>query len=210
MNTANRHPAAAARRAGNPDEFNGIRYNLELGVGAAEVQAAARHFQHRADAAYNLYALAAPPKSPHESLTNYRRRLCAGLQPYSDTLKDLDFQRVGTDGLPPLEKMLIEDAVKLFEKPEGPMRSCVRRDQAGRERTHFFGDEKSAWLVYTNDVNGQGEYVGERRGRIAGELGTGPNSHEARALRGREQARIDAGLALLDAAEASAGAAGSG
>ena len=198
--------AAAARRAGNPDEFNDVRYNLELGVGAAEVQAAARHFQHRADGAYNLYGLGAPPKSPHESLTNYRRRLCAGLQPYSDTLKDYDFQQVGTPGLPPLEKMLIEDAVALFKKPEGPERSCVRRDNAGREVTEFYGDEQAAWLPFTSYMTDTGEVRGWKVGRINCEMGRGADSYEARAVRERQIARLQAAYAALDAAEAGASA----
>jgi hypothetical protein len=208
MSTPDRHLAAAVRRAANPEEFGSAQFAMETGVSAAEVQAAAAHFQRRADEAFRLYGLGAPARLSSESLTNYRRRLCEALKGYSDTLKEVDFSRVPRDGLPPLERMLFSDAVNLFKKPEGPMRSCVRRDNAGREVTEFYGDEKLAWLPFTNDVNGQGEHVGERRGRIAGELGMGANSAEARALRGREQARIAAGLAMLDAAEAGAGAAG--
>jgi hypothetical protein len=210
MSTADSHLAAAVRRASNPEEFNDPKYNLEIGVSAAEVQAAARHFQSRADCAYSLYGLGAPPKSPFESLTNYRQRLCDGLKVYSDAAKEVDFSRIPRNALPPFEKILIDDAIARFEKPEGPMRSCVRRDNAGREVTHFFGDERAAWLPFTNDVNQQGQHVGTKVVRIAVELGTGANSHEARALRGREAARIAAGLAMLDAAQAAAGAGASG
>jgi hypothetical protein len=201
---ADKHLAAAARRRTDPDRFFGdLRVDLEMG-GPAETAAAAQHFRARADTAYGLYGLAAPPIVARESLRDYRRRLCEGLKGYSEALRDLDFSRVPREGLPPLEKMLIEDAVKLFEKPEGPMRSCVRRDNAGRDVTHFFGDEQSGWLPFTNDVNAQGQYVGPKRGRIAAELGMGANSCEARAQRAKEQTRIAAGLAMLDAAQAAA------
>ena len=208
MSTPDRQLAAAVRRAANPEEFNDPKYNLEIGVSAAEVQAAARHFQSRADCAYSLYGLGAPPKSPFESLTNYRQRLCDGLKAYSDAAKEVDFSRIPRNALPPFEKMLIDDAIARFEKPEGPMRSCVRRDDTGQRGNSFFWQtSRPRGLPFTNDVNRQGQHVGTKVGRIVAELGQGANSAEARALRGKEQARIAAGLAMLDAAEAGASAA---
>ena len=207
MSTPDSALAAAVRRAANPEEFGSAQFAMEMGVSAAEVQAATAHFQRRADEAFRLYGLGAPPRLSSESLTNYRQRLCDGLKVYSDAAKEVDFSRIPRNALPPFEKILIDDAIARFEKPEGPMRSCTRRDNAGREVTHFFGDEQLAWLPFTNDVNQQGQHVGTKVVRIAAELGQGANSHEARMLRGKEQARIAAGLAMLDAAEAGAGAA---
>ena len=130
-NATNRHLAAAARRAGNPDEFDDVRDNLELGVGAAEVQAAARHFQHRADEAYNLYGLRAPPKSPDASLTNPRRRRRGPAAVFRDA-EALRFPA----GRDPRAASAGENADRgcgrvEFKKPEGPERSSCAATTPG-------------------------------------------------------------------------------
>ena len=201
MTTTDRQLTAAARRSADPDRvFSSIEVASGMN-GPAEEAAAAAHFQARADRAFRLYGLGAPPISFGESLTDYRRRLCQGLAGYSDTLRSQSFAHVAREQLPPFEKMLTDDAVELFERPEGPLRSCTRRGHAGREVTHFFGDEQAAWLPFTNAVATDGSVRGFKRGRINGELFTGRNSSEARAFRSEAEARAARAEAALQAAE---------
>jgi hypothetical protein len=197
--------AAAARRAADPDKvFGSVEAAIEMG-GPAERAAAAQHFQSRADAAFRLYGLAAPPIFSNESLVNYRRRLLDSLKGYSPQLRNVKFATMTREALPPFEKIAIEGAVERFEKPEGPLRSCTRRDLTGREVTHWFGDEQAAWLPFTSQVLLDGTVLGSKVGRIAFELGTGANSAEAKAARAEESQMLALGRKHA-AAQKSAGA----
>lgn len=164
--------AEAAQRHANPDTvFSDVRAAIEMG-GAAERAAAAEHFRARADSAFRLYGLSAPPIQSLEGLTDYRRRLLTHLRPYSDQLRHVEFSHIPRESLPPFEKIAIEGAVELFERPTGPLRSCTRRDHSGRETTHWFGDESACWLPFTNAIADNGEVLGWRTGRVRKPEGT--------------------------------------
>ena len=57
----------------------------------------------------------------------------------------------------------------------------MRRDNAGREVTEFYGDEQAAWLPFTSYMTDTGEVRGWKVGRINCEMGRGADSYEARA-----------------------------
>lgn len=143
----------AQQRRENPERvYADLQFEYPAGVSSAERTAAAAHFQARADEALRLANLAAPPIAAGELMRDYRRRLLHQVQTHCDVAPELRNIRAATlprEVLPIFEKQIIGGAVARFERPVGPLRSCVRRDHAGRETTMWFGDELEAWEAFT-------------------------------------------------------------
>jgi|GEM_PF-6137224 len=207
-----RRLTAAERRRTDPHAvFSDMRFEYESGVSSAERTAAAAHFQTRADEALRLAGLAAPPIRAGELMRDYRRRLLHQVQGHCDVdpkLRNVPASQIPREALPNFEKLIVSGAVERFKRPEGTLRSCTRRDHSGRAVTEFYGDEQQAWLPFTSAIADNGEVLGFKVGRINGDLFTGRNGPEARALRGQEAAALKAGYAVLEASRAGASASG--
>lgn len=216
-------------------EFYHPKYAFEVEVSPAEVREAARYFQTRADSVLGLVGDEAPPKSPYESLTSYRRRLGKLMQecisafckkyeipkeaPEPERVKLDDaaklaaanrdaalavfncenFPEASWDRLRSAEDRVITAGTYLYGRPAGKERQCTRADHTGRGLRYTFGDPA--------EINAPFHY-GTRHVRLNGELFTGENGWEARALREQQASRQDRANAALAREEASAGAAG--
>jgi hypothetical protein len=202
--------AAAAQRRANPDQvFGDERFEYPRGGSSAERAAAAAHFQARADAALRLAGLRAPGILAEELMRDYRRRLLHLVQGHCDVdpgLRKVEASRIPRDALPNFENLIIDGAVERFKRPEGPERSCTRRDTAGREITEFYGDPEILWLPFTHAMTAYGQVPGWKLIKIDATKGQGVNSFEARAHRGRELDRTRRAEEALRREEAAAGA----
>lgn len=110
--------------------------------------------QSRADAAFELHGHRAPGPTFGEDANHYRRRLLS----LASTVAPFPWNSINPwtqpdTALDSLERDVIDGAVREFEKPEGPLRSIVRHDEAGRPMRYWYGDPENCWGRFKGNVN---------------------------------------------------------
>jgi hypothetical protein len=214
---ADRQLASAERRAHDPGEYFGS-LEVEVFGGDADHAAAFEHFRTRADAVLDSFSKAAPLPRFGESIIGYRRRLFDIYKPYT-RYKETPSHSLDRVGLNSCDEFVRKDVNAYLDGLPAPREYVYRDDSDRKIRGWRGGPPDWAWLPFTNEttqgqfVNGKyvpGQYIGPKIGRINCEMGRGPDGPEARALRERENARLAAAFAALDAAQAAAGAGAAG
>jgi hypothetical protein len=105
----------------------------------------------RYDAAYSsVGAGGAPSPLPSETKFSYRRRLASGLARFSDSWRQSDLFRLGSDAMRAAEAQILSDvaavvADKTVPNSDGSLREIKTRDISGREVTEFGGSPLS-WM----------------------------------------------------------------
>jgi hypothetical protein len=151
------NPFPSATKPGMPAHIQRIwdQYlHYPSAVSDVEVAGAAAHFQSRADEAFALHGLRAPPIQVGEGLANFRRRLLGSLLAYCDhaAYHKIDATKVDPSILDTIEATVIDDAIDRFKSPTGPLRSAVETDASGRRITRFFGDPSETWRPFQPSV----------------------------------------------------------
>jgi hypothetical protein len=105
----------------------------------------------RFDSAYvAVGAGAAPAPLPHETRFSYRRRLASGLQRFSDSWRQSDLYRLGTDAMRAAEQAILADVSAVcadltIGNQDGSLRRIDRTNAAGHRITEWAGNPAS-WL----------------------------------------------------------------
>jgi hypothetical protein len=120
----------------------------------AEFSARADAMQREANELFGLYGRSADAPRSGETDEGYMRRILSSAARYSKVFSSTDFtdlRKVRADSLPSAWKIIVNDGVEAFKRPEGPLRQAVRTDRTGRETISFYGDEHAVWSQFANE-----------------------------------------------------------
>lgn len=112
--------------------------------------------QFKADGVYHAFgdSAGAPPALRGESVDAYQRRLLSRFKEHSPKWKERDLAKVDASMLDLAEEQIYADAMQAAlhpkDLPPGTLRRIESKDAAGRTRTSYVGDERAAWLPFTN------------------------------------------------------------
>jgi hypothetical protein len=104
--------------------------------------------QARADALLRLYGVQTPPPQVAEDLDRYRFRLLAMAQtflPEGNPWRDANIGRQPSSALDSIEAAILDEGVREFRAPCGPLRSVVEFDASNRPVRRFYGDPREVW-----------------------------------------------------------------
>jgi hypothetical protein len=113
-------------------------------VGLAEIAS-------RFDSAYSaIGAGGSPAPLPRETKFSYRRRLASGLARFSDSWRQADLYRLGSDAMRAAEAQILSDVSAVcadltIGNQDGSLRRIDRTTAAGHRITDWAGDPR-AWL----------------------------------------------------------------
>ena len=112
--------------------------------------------QVKAERVYQAFgdSAGAPPALRGESVDGYQRRLLSRFKEHSSKWKDRDLVKVDASMLDLAEEQIYADAMHAAlhpkDLPEGVLRRIETKDAAGRTKVSYIGDERAAWLPFTN------------------------------------------------------------
>jgi hypothetical protein len=110
--------------------------------------------QSRADKLFQAFGdtAGAPPSMQGESLLQYKARLLAPFQKYSQQFKDANLSRITCpSGFAAIEGQIYNDALSEATHPTsasmrpGELRAVATADATGRKITKYFGDPAACW-----------------------------------------------------------------
>jgi hypothetical protein len=100
--------------------------------------------QARADSVAGMFGTEASAPVPGESCLQYRKRLLAKFQPYSERFAAARLDGLDSATLAPLEDLIYADAAATAKAPEsygpGELHAIRERDAVGRLVTRYVGD----------------------------------------------------------------------